>query len=154
MALTETTGVTGTGRSAFTSMLKDVYGPKWEDHVHSQVVIWSLIMKERGKMGGKRTLTAVVDTFPQSAGIALLEDATLPTPRSLSAFNPELIARDIYMRLRWTGQVERAARMGDKAAFARPRMAEIELARKQFDLNVARMAYLGYYQALGVVTSN
>ncbi|HYE57408.1 MAG TPA: hypothetical protein VD948_02835 [Rhodothermales bacterium] len=150
---TEVSVSAATGRLAFANLLKDDYGPRWEDHVHKEVVIWSLIAKERGKMGGKRTLTAVVSAFPQSAGIALVEDATLPTPRSLTAFNPILYARDIYTRLRWTGQVERAARAGDKMAWAKPRMAEIALAQKQFNLNVARMAYVGYYNVLSRINT-
>ena len=153
MAFLEVTGITGTGRSAFDNLGKDWYGAMWQDHANDKVVILGLIGKVRGKMGGRRVLNAVVSGYPQSAGFASQEGFTLQNPTSLSAFQPELITRSVYIRLRWTGEVEDAARAGDKAAFAGPRAIELRLARKQYGLNKARMAYLGPYQILGRVAT-
>ena len=64
MAQNEVTGVAGTGRSAWGNLLKTVYGPLWQLHVHTKVVIWSLIMNPKGKMGGKALLSAVINSLP------------------------------------------------------------------------------------------
>lgn len=153
MTVTEVTGVTGTGREAFANLLKTVYGPLWQLHVHTKVVIWSLIAKPKGRMGGKATLSAVVNQIPQSSGVAALEDYNLPAPDSVAAFQPEMTQRDLYLRLRWTGQAERAASGGDKEAWAKPMSLEVQYARLQFQLNVARMAYVGPYNILAKLSA-
>ena len=153
MSILEATVGQGTGRSQFDGLGKDWYGRMWEEHVNSKVEVLKIIGKVRGKMGGRRVLTAVIDGYPQSAGVAHLEYADITKPKSLSAFQPELITRSVYTRLSWTGQVEDMARAGDKAAFAGPRATEMRLARKQYMINKARMAYLGPRQILGKVAS-
>ncbi len=149
MPVIEATNVDGTGRSEFDGLAKDWFGSMWEDHVNTELVIASLIGKTRGRMGGRRVLSAVVDGYPQSAGFGALENQNFMTPSSLSAFQPELITRSVYIILQWTGQVEDMARAGDKAAFAGPRATELRMARKQYAINKARMLYLGPYQPLG-----
>lgn len=149
MSVLEQTNLTGTGRSAFGNLLKTVYGPLWQLHVHTKVVIWTLIGKPKGRMAGKTTLNAVVDRLPQSSGISALEYWDLPTPKSLNAFQPEMHQKDLYLRLQWTGQVERAAAGGNQNAWAQPAVYELQLARRQFMLNVARKSYVGYYDILG-----
>jgi len=151
MAISEISGIAGTGREAMDGLMKDWYGTKWEDHVNSNAKCLALtgLGKVRGKMGGRRVLSAVVDSYPTSAGIAHFENASLVEPKSLTAFQPELISRSNYVRLRWTGEVEDMARAGDKAAFSGPRATELRLARKQYAVNKCRMAILGPQQVLG-----
>ena len=145
--------VTGQGRSNFAGRLKDDYLKMWDDHVHKVVKIADKVAKKKGSMGGKQSITSVATALPQSSGIALLEGMNLPSPDAGSYINPYLHARDLYMRLRWTGQVERAARRGDKHAWAQPRKEDIKNATAQFNINFARMLYLGRYQPLGTVAS-
>lgn len=144
----EVTGVTGTSRNSFINRLKEEFLPAWEDAVNDKVVISKLIAEKKGTMGGRRSLTSVMSQYPQSAGIALREDATLPTPRSAEYFNPAIHSRAIYSRLRWTGHVERASRGGQKVAWAAARTEELAAAKKQFEINFARMLYLGPRQVL------
>jgi len=134
-------------------LMKDWYGSLWEDHVNSSAKCLSAtgLGKVRGKMGGRRVLSAVIDQYPQSAGVAHFENATLTDPQSLAAFQPEMISRSLYVRLRWTGEVEDMARAGDKAVFAGPRATELRLARKQYAVNKCRMAILGPQQILGQI---
>lgn len=154
MAVVETDEtVTGQGRTTFASRLKDDYLKMWDDHVHKVVKIADQVAKKKGTMGGKQSITSVATVLPQSAGIALLEGMTLPTPDAGSYIQPYLHARSLYMRLRWTGHVERAARRGDKDAWAKPRTEDIKNATAQFNINFARMLYLGRYQPLATVAS-
>jgi len=145
--------VTGQGRSNFSARLKTDFLKKWDDHVHKIVKIADKVAQKKGTMGGKESLGSVATALPQSAGIALQEGMTLPTPDAGSYISPYLHARDLYMRLRWTGQVERAARRGDKHAWAQPRKEDIKNATAQFQINFARMLYLGRYQVLGTVSA-
>lgn len=145
----EVSGIVGQGRSSFLDRMKEEFLPAWEDHVHKKVIASKLLAEKKGTMGGRRSLTSVMDGYPQSAGIALFEDAALPTPRAGSYFNPQIISRSIYSRLRWSGHVERAAAKGDKVAWSKPRTEDLRTARIQFELNFARMLYLGPQQVLG-----
>ena len=160
MAISEISSTTtgwngGTGREAMDGLMKDWYGTLWEDHVNTQAKCLSLtgLGKVRGKMGGRRVLSAVIDQYPQSAGVAHFENASIVEPLSANAFQPELISRSLYVRLRWTGEVEDMARAGDKAVFAGPRATELRLARKQYAVNKCRMAILGPQQVMGVSSS-
>ena len=155
MAISEISGIAGTGRESMDGLMKDWYGTKWEDHVNTTAKCLALtgLGKVRGRMGGRRVLSAVIDSYPQSAGVAHFENASIVEPTSLTAFQPELISRSNYIRLRWTGEVEDMARAGDKAAFAGPRATELRLARKQYAVNKCRMAILGPQQVMGVSTS-
>ena len=151
--VTEISGITGQSRDSFALRTKDEYVPAWADHVHKGTKIASLIAKKKGTMGGKRTLTSVQDSLPQSAGIALFEYDDMPTPRVGTYFNPELYSRKVFSRLRWTLEVEIMARKGDKVAWAQPRTEDLKKAREQFNINYARMLYLGPQQILGTVLS-
>ncbi len=148
MATNESTGVAGQGRSSFAGRLKDNFFPKWDDHVHTQTVVAELIAKKGGTMGGKQSLGSVRDSLPQSPGIGLFEYDDLPEPASPTYFQPYLHARNLYGVLQWSGNVERAARGGDKMAWAKPRAEDLKGADKQFRINFARMLYLGPYQPL------
>lgn len=143
----QTRGTFGPGR------LKDEYWEKLDDHVHTGRMIPSIIATKRGTMGGRRSLTSVMSDYPQSAGIALFEGYRVPTPRVGTYFNPELISRDLYMYLEWTGHVERAARKGSSVAWAAPRKEDMKTARIQFEINFCRMLYLGPFQVLGTVSA-
>lgn len=153
MAVNEVTGLPGQHRASFAGRLKDEYIPAWEDHVHTKRVLSRYLANKKGSMGGKRSLSSVMSTYPQSTGIALFEGDTLPTTRVGTYFNPELIARTIYSRLRWTGHVERAARKGDSVAWAKSRAEDLRTSRIQWELNFQRMLYLGPYQILATVAS-
>lgn len=157
MAFTETvnriSGITGQSVNSFLGRLKEEFIPAWEDHVHKKLVIAKKIATKRGTMGGRRSLTSVLTSYPQSAGIALFEGDNLPTPRTPTYVNPSIFSRSCYSRMRWTGHVERAARKGDKVAWAAPRSEDLRTARIQFELNFARMLYLGPRQLLATVVS-
>lgn len=152
-SVNEVASISGQSRTSFAGRLKDEYLPKMDDHVHTKVVISGLIANKRGTMGGQRSIASFMDSFPQSAGIAAFEGDTLPTPRVGTYGNPVIWERSLYMRLRWTGHVERAARKGDSVAWAQPRGEDMKAARKQFELNFARMLYLGPYQPLATIKS-
>jgi len=150
----EQTISTGQSRSAYGAMLKQVYGPAWSKWLHTDSAVLSgKIAKKKGSMGGQMKVNAITTSLPQSAGISLGEGSLLPYPVHGSYINPRIMARDFYTRLRWTGQSQRAARMGDKAAWARPKQNDIEDARQQSGLNFARKLYLGYFDVLDLVTA-
>ncbi|HAW74349.1 MAG TPA: hypothetical protein DCW74_01270 [Alteromonas australica] len=155
MTVSEVTGIAGTSREAFDGLMKDEYGPLWEDHVNKSAKCLALtgLGQVRGRMGGRRQLHAVIDSMPQSAGVAHFEGSTLTDPSTSSSFQPELISRSMYVRLRWTGEVEDAARTGDKAVFAGPRANELRLARQQYAVNKCRNAIFGPRQILGKISS-
>ena len=157
MAFTDTVNEIGSlggqSRNSFLGRLKEEFIPGWEDHVHTKVIISGLIAPKRGTMGGRRSLTSVMTAYPQSTGIALFEGDTLPTPSVGTYANPSIMARNIYSRLRWTGNVERAARKGDKVAWAGPRAEDLRTSRLQWELNFARMLYLGPEQRLAKIAS-
>ena len=99
MSVTEVTGIAGTGRESFDGLMKDWYGPMWEDHVNSNTKVLSAtgLGKTRGKMGGRRVWTAVVAQSPASDVDAHTEKAqgdrgdSLPTvgvPLSSAFFTP------------------------------------------------------------------
>lgn len=146
-----TAGVTG--RSAWAPLLKTVYGPLWQLHVHTKVVVSTQIMKPKGRMGGKALLSAFINSLPQSSGINLFEYDDLPTPRTLTAAQPELHTKDFYTRLQVTGNVLRAAAMGDVAAWANPLTQQLKYARDQFSLNVARKLYLSEGDVMSKIQS-
>ena len=151
-SLIESTISTGQSRTAYGAMLKQVYGPAWSKWLHTDSgKISEKIAKKKGSMGGQMKVNAITTALPQSAGMSLGEGSLLPQPVHGSYINPRIIARDFYTRLRWTGQSQRAARMGDKAAWARPKQNDIEDARAQSGLNFARKLYLGYYDVLDIV---
>jgi hypothetical protein len=150
VGFTDISGVTGNSRAAYANMLKYYYGPMWDQWIHTQVALAKLIAKKKGDMGGKEMITAVTTGLPASAGISSAEDYNLPVPSTGTYLNPEHKPRDLYTRLRWSGQVERAARKGDKAAWAKPRQKDVEDARMRFDLNFERKLFLGPYDILAV----
>lgn len=152
MTVTEISLAIGQARTTFANRFKDEYVPAWEDHVHTGRELAKLIAEKKGTMGGKRTLTSVMDSYPQSTGIALFEYDDQPTPRVGTYFNPELMSRRMFSRFRWTWEVEIAARKGDKVAWAQPKAEDLRTGRIQFELNFARMLYLGPAQVLATAS--
>lgn len=148
------TTTAGSIRRSFMGRLKDMYMPAWDDHVHTDTFIASKLAKKKGTMGGKRMLGSVMNVLPQSAGVALLEYDSMPTPSTGSHFNPQLISKQLYSRLRFSNRVKDAARAGDKAAWAAPQREEIEGAKKQFEINFERMLFLGNRDILATVSSS
>lgn len=154
MAVNEVTGIAGLSRNAFLKRMKDQYLPKWEDAVNEKTVAWNLLGQKAGNIiGGKRSLTSVMFNYSQSAGIGLFEGDDLPTPRSPSYENLEIYPRALYARVRVTGHVERAARAGDSAVWAKPIKEQLRSARTQHAMNKNRMIYLGPYQNLATIVS-
>lgn len=153
MAIYETPSVTGQSRGSFVSRLKSEFMAAWDDNVHKKTVVADKIAKKKGTMGGLETLGSVCSALPQSAGVALFEDSPLPVPTSSTYFQPKAHARSMYTRLRLTGAVERAARRGDKSAWAQPRKEDMKNADAQLRINFARMLYLGPYQPMATVAS-
>lgn len=151
--INEVSVATGQSRSAYSALLKQVYGPKWDSWIHTSVKIAEKIAKKKGMMGGQMRVSALSTALPQSAGISSGEGYYLPHPTTGEHINPRIIARDFYTRLRWTGQSQRAARAGKQAAFSKPRKSDVEDARQQSALNFARKLYNGYYDILGVVSA-
>lgn len=143
-----TTGVGGVNR------VKDDYLEAFEDHVHTGVKIMSKLAKKIGTLAGKRSLTSIMDSYPQSMGHALFEDSDMPTPSTGTYFNPEVITRYMFGRLRWTWAVEQLARAGQRGVWKAPRAEDMRTGRIQFEINMARMAYLGPLQPLGTCTGD
>ena len=152
-SLNDVSGIVGGSRAQFISMLKVWYAKRWDDHIHIANEIMKMLGGKKGTMGGQFTRSVAVTGFPQSAGISMREGQGLPTARSTTQINPELISRDLYTLLSWTGQAERSAAAGDKAGWARPRQLDQELARKQADINLCRKIFLGPFDVLGGVVS-
>jgi hypothetical protein len=148
----ETTSLVGQSRSAYAALLKEYYADMWDLHVHTRGIVMSTIGGKKGRMGGRRVVAAFVDELPQSSGISGLEGVRLPTPSVGSYANPTIPARGLFTVLRWTVEVELAARAGNKAAFARPRRMDVQHAREQMDIQMDRKAYLGKYDVLGVAS--
>lgn len=155
MSVTESVVTAGvTGRSAWDPLLKTVYGPLWQLHIHTKTVIWSVRCTPKGVMGGKATLSKVINRAPQSSGISLFEYDVMPESDTLTAFSPEMHAKDLYSKIQITGNVIRAASRGDQDAWAQPLAKQLEVSRMQMQLNLARKAYLGYYDILGKISAN
>src|SRR3990167_694532 len=152
-AVTETTGLAGQSRNNYTNRFKIDFMAEWDQHIHTKTKVAELIAKKKGKMGGFESLGSVIPGLPQSAGLFQFEGATLPDPRAGSYINPKLHARDVYTRLRWTGNVERAARGGDKYAWRAPRKQDINGADEQMRINLARCLYLGPAQPIGLASA-
>lgn len=151
---THSSSTAGAIRSSFYGRLKDMYLPAWDDHIHEKTKIGKVLAKKKGTMGGRRMLGSVMNSLPQSAGIAQLEYDSLPVPSSAGHFQPQLISRMMTSRLRWSTAVKNAARAGDKAAWAEPQREDIEGAKKQFDLNFERICFLGNRDVLGTIDTD
>lgn len=151
---THSSTTAGAIRSSFYGRLKDMYLPAWDDHIHEETKIGKILAKKKGTMGGRRMLGSVMNSLPQSAGVALLEYDSLPVPSSAGHFQPQLISRMMTSRLRWSTAVKNAARAGDKAAWAEPQREDIEGAKKQFDLNFERVCFLGNRDILGTLSAD
>jgi hypothetical protein len=149
----EASWVVGAGRKSGYLHMHDMFGPLWDLHMHSDVVVPSLIAKKKGKMGGRKLVSAFKDRVPQSAGIALFEYADLPYPVTGRALNAELLSRYMYSRLRTSGPAIRASRGGDKVAWIPIQKSDMEDAMVAADKNWARMLHHGPAQPLGVVHS-
>lgn len=152
-SINDVTGLSGQSRASYVNMLKIHYAGLWDDHVHKAPGVFQKIGPKKGSMGGEKTKAAVVTGYPQSVAISSREGVRLPAPEIGTYINPELIRRDLYTLLRWTGNAERAARMGNAVAFAKPRERDLEDARKQFDIEMDIKAILGFAEIRGRIAS-
>ena len=147
-------GLSGaTGRSDHLALLKDQYFPFLNKWVHVGVVTAKYVAKRRGTMGGHRSVGAVINRLPGSAGVGRFEGHKMPTPRSSAAVNPVIFARNFYARYRWTGDVERAARAGNAVAWAKSRAVDLECGREMFERVFSRKLHSGPYDLLSVIKS-
>ena len=152
MTVNEATITNSQGRSNFDYRMKDDYLEAWEDAYNTKVVAVSLLGKKRGTLAGKRSLTSIMSRYSQSMGLALFEDSSLPTPHVGAGFKPEIMTRYVFGRLRWTWAVEAMARAGGKGVWKAPRAEDLRTGRLQFELNGARMMYLGPTQCMSTIT--
>ena len=153
-SLNDPTGITGTSRAQFIQMLKILYGKQQQDAFHKAGdPVRKELLKRRGTMGGQHLRHVLVTQAPQSAGISRREGFGIPTSRSPTFAQPDLIARDLYSSMEQTGQVRRSAAMGDSVAFARPMEEDMRLLRETFDINLKRKINLGFYDAIAAGAS-
>lgn len=152
--INEITGLVGQSRNAYMAMLKLQYGPQWDAWLQTESAELSKrIAQKKGTMFGQMTVSVVPTALPQAAGVSTFEGWQLPSPTTGTRVNTRMFARDVVTRLRFTKQVQNAARAGDKAAWAKPRAADLEDARLQSGLNWARKLYNGYYDILAQISA-
>lgn len=152
--LTEATGIVGTSRNSFINAMREKIMPAWNDHINYGTKLASKIMKKKGTLDGTVSLGNVMNVAPANAGVSVFEGSTWGSPTTSAYFNPRIISRYLTARLRWTVQVEKAARGGKGAVWKAPRRVEMEAAKKVMGLNVERMLFTGVFQPLGVAKSN
>lgn len=143
----------GQRRGSFDYRTKDDHLDAWEDHYNTTIVIVSMLGKKRGTLAGKKSLTSIMTRYPQSMGHALFEDSDMPAPYHGGGFKPELFTRYMFGRMRWTWAVEAMARAGKKGVWKAPRAEDMRTGRIQFELNGARIWYLGVAQPLATITA-
>lgn len=152
-SLNDITGLVGNSRAAYINLLKIMYLPMWNAHVHEASELVKRIASMKGKIAGERLQGAVTLSWPQSSGQSRREGVRLPRPTTGTHAKPEFHPRNLYSTLQWTGDVERSSRGGNEAAFAEARMKDIRDARLQFDINYATKLILGYYEARARMTA-
>lgn len=144
----------GLNRTQFLNRMKDQYLDKWADMVNKKTRALQILGKKAGTIiGGKRSLTSVMYNYSQSAGVGLFEGDDLPEPSSPSYQQLEIFPRTLYVRVRFTGHVERAARAGNSAVFAAPVKEQLASARQQHTIAKNRMMYLNPHQILATVSA-
>lgn len=152
--INESTITFGGSRAAYNTLMKDMYGKKWDDAIHSAGEVAGIIAKKKARMGGRKTIMAVTTAWTQSAGIATFEGGAMPNPRVGQWANPELISRGLYSRLRWTLESRLAARAGDQAMWSKPKVEDVKQAQETMKVNFDRQLINGYADVLGVVASH
>lgn len=151
--VTEATITAGQSRQGMDYLRKDQYFEAFEDHYNDKIVVVNLLGTKRGKLYGRRALTAITDSYTQSMGHALFEDSDMPEPTIGSGFNPVFMTRYNFGRLRWTWAVEAMARAGKEGVWKMPRAEDMRQGRIQFEMNGARMMYLGPTQIMATVSA-
>lgn len=152
--VTETTsyGFTGgTGRNAFFNFMKLDYLPELNAHLHIGTSLPEYVAKSKGKMGGQKSISVAATSFPP-AGVGRFEGHKLPTPRSTGSINPEMFARTMMYRLRWTMEVMASVRKGG-TSWRSPMQTDMEMAREQFTQTFGRKCGAGWFDVLGVIQS-
>lgn len=138
--------------SSFLNMFKEDYLPRIDDWIHNDSgPLPKMVMKKKGDMGGKKTLTAVFTSGPQGVGF-LAEGYDLPTPSTSSSQQPEILGKELGLRHRFTFESQMTARKSS-AAFAKPKAEEMRLLREELQMRITRALYHGPYDPLGVVSS-
>lgn len=148
----ETASIAGASRRSYYPRLKDMFAKEWEIFLHKDSKIAGCVQTPRGRMGGRKKVAVQVTARPASAGMPLFEGARLPTPRSTKSVTPYLKPRYTFTRLRWTEQVEAAARAGDKAAWSRPKQTDIRHALDESKLRNSQNAWGGRFNVCSIVS--
>lgn len=154
MARNEVTGIAGGSRESFYEAYKDQYLPRLENSINTEANLTGYVRsnKQGSMMGGRRSLSAIQYRNVQSAGQARFENDDLPEPGSPAYENPEIFSRDLYDRVRHTGQSVRAGRGGKSVSWIKPSAESMKSAREQGTLNRNRKAWLGLYEPMATVT--
>lgn len=147
-------GFAGARLIQYDPMLKELYGRLIENHLHKATQTLEFLRSRKGRLGGRRTVEAVVVGRPQSAHQNTLENARLPTPSEGTYVNAEIDTKFSFTRLRSTIQVEALSRGGGRMSFAPSRSKEYALARETARINAERKLILGQKDILGVVASH
>lgn len=151
MARVEVTGIAGTSRNSLLSALKEHYFPKWKDAIQNEQTLNGMVNgKNKGTLEGRQSKLYHHYADVPSAGLAAAEYADLPTPVGSTGVQGNLHARDIYSRVRLTGQVERSTK---GSSYVKAWQRELSSARRAHNLQINRMLYLGPRQILGTVES-
>lgn len=147
-------GFPGAGLAQYDTMLKELYGKLFENHLHKATETLTFLRSRKGRLGGRRTVEAVVVGRPQSAHQYALEKARLPTPSEGRYVDAEIDSKFAFTRLRETFQVGRLSAGGGRMSFAPSRSQEYKEARETARINAERKLILGQKDPLGVVESH
>lgn len=150
--ITRVTGLTGTSIASYINQLQEEYFPALGDWIKNESgPLPKMLMKKRGTMGGKKSLTAVFTSNPQGVGFTA-EGYDLPSPSGSTSQQPEILGKEIAARLRITFESQMAARKSS-AAFSKPRTEEMRLLREELAMRITRNLYHGPYDIMGHVSS-
>lgn len=148
------TGFAGSGLNQYERMLKEVYGRVFENHLHKGSTTLEFLRSRKGRLGGRRTVHAIVVGRPQSAHQYTLENSPLPTPTTGKYVNAEVDAKFAFTRLRDNVQVTSLSQGGGRNSFAQSRQQENKLALQTAKINAERDCILGQKSILGTVLSH
>lgn len=149
----EVSGLTGSVRSSYNTLLKIMYGDKLGDHLLKAGPFAEVVQGGASKpMGGSKYMGAAVTGFPQG-NFTMREGQPFQTFGTGTSVNPEYFSRNDYTGVQLTGNVIRAAKAGNEAAFANALTLELETVKKTAAINRERKCILGQADILSVTLS-
>lgn len=154
MAINPVTGIAGGSVNSFLQAYKIHYLPMAQAAINTEANLNGYMRsnKQGAMLQGKYSLTNVRYRNVQSAGASRFEYDDLPPPSAPSYENPEIFAKNLYDRVRITGDAVRAAKGGKQAAWVKPMMEQLQSAREQGILNRNRKGHLGLYEPLATLS--